>query len=71
MFCVSDFEDERLAHAEQQIVAGECRMTRLSSLIEQLAQNGGDTARAEALLHRFADILDAWQSRRVLISTEK
>lgn len=61
------FDDQLLARIEQRIVEGEMRVTRIVTIIDQLAHSGHDPRHTEDLLHRFEEVLEVWMARRKAI----
>ncbi|HYZ61958.1 MAG TPA: hypothetical protein VE650_05845 [Acetobacteraceae bacterium] len=61
-----DLDDERvsLAKAEDDITAGERRVSALEMRVERLRRDGRGTKDAEDLLQTFQQTLSAWRGHR-------
>lgn len=40
------------------------RVTRIATVVDQLARDGHDPRQAKAFLHRFEEVLKVWMARR-------
>jgi len=63
-------EREDLAQADQHIAEGEKRLAEQQRLIEQMAENGQETAEAEKLARNFEETLEQFYVHRQLILDE-
>jgi len=65
-----DKERHDLAKAEQDLVAGEERVTRQALLVEELRRDGHDTSDAEDILATLSRTLEEFRRHRELILAE-
>jgi hypothetical protein len=61
------YEREQLALADRHIAEGEARLARQRRLVEQMAEQGQDTAEAKRMLRDFEAVLEQFHVHRRLI----